>query len=405
MNKLDDLDKNIKQELAADGSQSGVEDDGYTPYPFDVEKISIGRETLVLSNVIRRIERNLIHAADIQRRANLWDTDKQSRLIESLMLKIPLPLFYVAANKNDEYTIVDGLQRISTFEEFVSKNGFELKGLEFLKEFEGIRFKNLPENMQIRIEETNLEFVIIKPDSPPAVQRNIFKRLNTGGLPLTEQEIRHALYYGDATVLLSNLVESKEFKIATDERVNDSRMAAQELVLRYLAFSIMGTDEYHKNDEMDSFLSDSMQIINAIQSCKRHNNKIIKTFGGKDDKRNIINGNIDEITNGFFIAMVRARKLFGKYAFRISTPNIKTRTPINKSLFELWSILLSKMQEDIFNKLLDRRELLYKKLEDAFNDKESHLREFISRDSAKLIAVKSRYKIIGEIINSVIKEK
>jgi hypothetical protein len=354
----------------------------------------------VLSNVIKRIERNLIHAADIQRKANLWDIGKQSRLIESLMLKIPLPLFYVAADKDDELTIVDGLQRISAIKGYISENSFNLEGLEFLTEFNRKSFKGLPESMQIRIEETNLDFVIINPDSPPAVQRNIFKRLNTGGLPLTEQEIRHALYYGPVTQLLYELVESEEFKIATDGRVNDSRMAAQELVLRYLAFSIMGTDEYRKNEEMDSFLSDAMQIING-----QHD----KNNAGSFNNRMIMNGNIKKITNDFFIAMKRAYELFDDCAFRISTPikkrNTGTRTPINKSLFELWTILLSKMPEGTFVKLLDRREILYQKLENSFSDIESHLREFVGRDSTKVPSVKSRYEIIGKIIETVVQEE
>jgi hypothetical protein len=251
-----------REELAADGTPSGVQNDEVNaPYPFDVEKISISNKKISLSNVIRRLERGLIHAAKLQRGDNLWDIGRKSRLIESLMLKIPLPLFYAAATKDDELFIVDGLQRISAIQGFVLGNGFKLQSLEFLRDCEGSTFEKLPERMKIRIEESELDFVIIDPDSPPAVQRNIFKRLNTGGLPLTEQEIRHALYYGPVTALLKELVETIEFQKAVDHRVNDSRMAAQELVLRFLSFSIMGIDEYHKDEEMDSFLSDTMQII------------------------------------------------------------------------------------------------------------------------------------------------
>jgi len=398
---MDELNEDIKQELAADGSPSGVEEEAYTPYPFDAEKISITRKTLVLSNVIKRLERNLIHAADIQRRENLWDIGKQSRLIESLMLKIPLPLFYVAADKNDELTIVDGLQRISAIKGYISENKFNLSGLEFLTEFNGKNFKKLPENMQIRIEETNLDFVIINPDSPPAVQRNIFKRLNTGGLPLTEQEIRHALYYGQATQLLNDLVETDEFKVATYASVNDSRMAAQELVLRYFAFSIMGIDEYRKNEEMDSFLSDAMQIINMLKSYEQQEKNNVDVF----NDREIRDGDIVGITERFSIAMMRSYRLFDNCAFRISTPLRGRRTPINKSLFELWTILLSKMSEDTFVKLLDRRNLLYQELEKTLNANVSHFRDFISKDSTKVPSVKGRYEIIGKIIDTVIKEE
>jgi hypothetical protein len=317
------------------------------------------------------------------------------------MLKIPLPLFYVAADKNDELTIVDGLQRISAIKGYISENKFNLSGLEFLTEFNGKNFKGLPENMQIRIEETNLDFVIINPDSPPAVQRNIFKRLNTGGLPLTEQEIRHALYYGPVTDILKELAETIEFQNAVDHRVKDSRMAAQELVLRFLSFSIMGIDEYHRDEEMDSFLSNTMQIINDLKSHDLGNS-------GSLVKREIINKDIDGIREKFVLAMIRAYDLFRKSAFRISTPLMRgrvSRTPVNKSLFELWSILLSEMTERNFTILKEKKEQLYEALENEFSSNESNIRKFIGKDSTKVTGVKGRYEIIGKIIDTVIKEE
>jgi hypothetical protein len=256
--------------------------------------------------------------------------------------------------------------------------------------------------MRIRIEETELDFVIIDPDSPQAVQRNIFKRLNTGGLPLTEQEIRHALYNGPVTDILSKLVESEEFQNAVDHRVNDSRMAAQELVLRFLAFSVMGIDAYRKDEEMDAFLSDAMQIINSLKiHCIRKSDAT-----GVSVERKISNGNIDEIQKKFILSLIRARTLFGDRAFRISTPARKgSRTPVNKSLFELWSILLSDMAERDFEALDANKERLYEELEKEFSDNESNLRKFIGKDSTKVAAVKGRYEIIKKLIDKIIKEE
>lgn len=389
------------QELAADGVPSGVEEDQIDePYPFDVEKISISNKKISLSNVIRRLERGLIRAAQLQRRENLWDPVRKSRLIESLMLKIPLPYFYAAATKNDELLIVDGLQRISVIKGYVAENRFALRSLEFLREFEGKKFEELPERMRIRIEETELDFVIIDPDSPQAVQRNIFKRLNTGGLPLTDQEIRHALYYGPATDLLKELVETKEFQNAVARSVNDSRMAAQELVLRFLAFSVMGIDEYRKDEEMGSFLSDAMQIINNL---KNHSARDAGVTGVLPERR-IVNKNIDKIREKFIVALIRARELFDNCAFRISTPLRKDRTPINKSLFELWSVLLADMNERKFSILKDKRRLLYQALENEFAAAESDLRKFVSKDSTKAAGVRGRYEIIKKLIDKVIKE-
>jgi hypothetical protein len=405
INENSDNNEYSEELAAADGTLSGVEaDQADDPYPFDVEKISISNKKISLSNVVRRLERDLIRAAKLQRSENLWDIGRKSRLIESLMLKIPLPYFYAAATKDDELLIVDGLQRISTIRGYVSKNAFELQSLEFLRKFEGKKFEALPERMRIRIEETELDFVIIDPDSPQAVQRNIFKRLNTGGLPLTEQEIRHALYNGPVTDILSKLVDSEEFQNAVDHSVNDSRMAAQELVLRFLAFSVMGIDEYRKDEEMDAFLSDAMQIINSLKS---HGVRKAGVAGVSVERR-ISNGNIDEIQKKFVLSLIRARTLFGDRAFRISTPlrgREKGRTPVNKSLFELWSILLSDMAERDFNTLNANKERLYEEMEKEFSDNESNLRKFIGKYSTKTASVKGRYKIIRELIDKVIKEK
>jgi uncharacterized protein with ParB-like and HNH nuclease domain len=189
-------------------------------------------------SLIRRIERGTIKAAELQRSEDLWNAEKMSRLIESLMLKIPLPMFYAAEAPNDHLLIVDGLQRISTFKKFILGN-MKLSGLEFLVKYDGCTYKNLSEKdngkMQIRIDETELQFAVIEAGSPQTLWRNVFRRLNTGGLPLTEQEIRNALYFGPATELLKKLAHSKEFTAATDNSIKDSRMAAQELILRYLA--------------------------------------------------------------------------------------------------------------------------------------------------------------------------
>jgi hypothetical protein len=389
-------EESFKQELAADGTPSGVEEEAYAPYPFDSEKISISQKRISLSNLVRRLARGLIKAAEVQRGDNLWDIGKQSRLIESLMLRIPLPLFYAAADKDDNLVIVDGLQRASTIKRYVLEQKFKLESLEFLRELSGKKFDALPDRMKIRIEETELDFVIINPDSPQEVQRNIFKRLNTGGLPLNEQEIRHALYHGPCTTLLKELADTPEFKEATAKSVNDTRMAAQELVLRYIAFSTRGVGEYLKNDEMDSYLCDTMQAINSA---------LTKRPGRSGEKLadvNISEKRVEELRGKFLAAMRRASKLFDNYAFRISTPLSEWRTPINKSLFEVWSVLLSEMDEYDFQKLLSKRDELFDDLKSELEERNSNLRRFIGQDSLKVSGVKGRHTIIGDIVKKLV---
>jgi len=386
----------IKPELAADGSDSGVEAEEHSPYPFDVNKISIIRKPISLFNIVRRLQRGTIRAANIQRNDDLWDQGKKSRLIESLMLKIPLPLFYAATDKDDVWSIVDGLQRISSIRQYILEKSYLLKDLEYLKQLEGKDFASLPDDMKARIEETELDFVIISSDSPPEIQRNIFKRLNQGGVKLEDQEIRHALYHGPSTDLLKDLANTKEFLDATNDK-DDSRMDGQELVLHYLAFSMLGVSEYRKGERMDPFLSDTMMAINQISNGV-----------GCDDvklpnNRTIHNSNIIELKNNFILAMKRAYQLFGDCAFRITSPLKPAKTQINRSLFEVWSVLLSKMPEPQFKILYKKRNALYKKLDYEFADNTRLPRKSISSDTMN--NVKLRHGIIGDIVKEIIGEK
>jgi len=398
--EISDIDE--IEELGAEGQQSDVAEEPYAPYPFDADKISISERKLPLYSVAKRLERGLICTADIQRSGSLWNEGQQSRLIESILLKIPLPFFYVAADRDDRLFIVDGLQRINTIRRFMLDESLKLHELEFLEEYEGKIFSELPEEMKIRIYETDLNFIVINPDSPPSVQRNIFKRLNTGGLPLTDQEIRHALYFGLSTKLLKELAHSEAFKKATGGKVNDSRMAGQDLVLRYLAFSLFGIENFKPDDTMDSFLSAAMQAINMIkkgESIKRTE---------ESTKKDIRNSNLSRIEEGFFMAMERAGQLFGECAFRVSTPltissGRRKKAPINKSLFEVWSLTLAGMSASDFKQLMKLKDVLYERLDDVFlNIDRASERRSISRDSGTISGVKIRHNTIKNIVKELI---
>jgi len=155
---LGEQDEQIEEELGADGRPVGVEKEEFTPYPFDVKKISIVLRQISLSNIVRRIQRGSIIQAEIQRRADLWKTGMKSRLIESIILKIPLPFFYASEDINGTLHIIDGLQRISAIRGYLVDKKFKLKDLEFLSELEGKKFDDLDEELKIRIDETELHF-------------------------------------------------------------------------------------------------------------------------------------------------------------------------------------------------------------------------------------------------------
>lgn len=385
MNSLNDY---IIEELDDNGNKSGVEEDDIDTSdiaPFDPDKIRLRTQPFSLAQCLGRIKQNsLLLSPDFQR-AFVWDRKRQSQLIESLMLKIPLPMFYVSADVKENYHVVDGLQRLTTLRNFIlapeERNDsrderFKLEGLEFWKELNGKCFSDLEMYLQNRILETTLQVTIIEYNTPEKVKRNVFKRLNTGGMPLTSQEIRNALYQGKSTLLLKELVNTEEFKKATDHSISDGRMVGREIILRFLAFNLYFSE--YKQGDMDDFLSNSMEKINSF--ADEH---------------------IFSLKEKFFLAMKRALAIFGTYAFRKSIPG-QRRTPINKSLFEVWSVIFTNMSQDEYEILIKRKEQLFKNIQELYD--EEYFQRAVSRDSWKVDSVKIRYTKIQEIIKQTLLE-
>ena len=194
-------------------------------------------------------------------------------------------MFYVSADAKENYHVVDGLQRLTTLRNFVlspeertdhKDERFKLNGLEFWKELEGKHFDELDIYLQNRILETTLQVTIIEYNTPEKVKRNVFKRLNTGGMPLTSQEIRNALYQGKSTILLKELVQENAFIRATNHSIGDGRMVGREIILRFIAFNLFASE--YKVGDMDEFLSNSMEKINLFTNEQIDNIRDIFNF-------------------------------------------------------------------------------------------------------------------------------
>lgn len=392
--------------------ESGIEPDNENEVlddPFNPEEISITSKTVSMDMCLRRIEQGTILLNPDFQRKEVWTLEKKSQLIESLMLNIPLPMFYVSADEKNNYTVVDGLQRLSTIRSYIlgddylakkvgarKGDGFTLKGLEFWKDFDGKTFNQLPINIRNNILESEFTFTIINPGTPEEVRRNIFKRLNTGGEPLSSQEIRNALYLGKSTILLNELSEYKSFKEATSYSIKDLRMADKELILRFISFLIRDYSSYRRTVSVDTHLSDTMIIINAMPELNtRDYRKLLNMAKDRLRAEDIVIKEIDTIKILFEKAMNRAKALFGQHTFRKSYGNNR-RSPINKSLFETWGVLLSALTKREFVQLLNNKKALMQDYR-PFLSKDD-FRIAISRDSMKHASVKYRFETIEELI-------
>ena len=212
--------------------------------PFDPAKIDVITRTMTVDLLLARIRRGVLDLApDFQRFAGIWNDVAQSKLIESLLLRIPLPTLYAAESGDESWVVVDGIQRLTAIARFVDPSivgasPLRLHGVEYLQTYEGATYQQLPGALQTRIDETELIVHLIRAGTPEPVKFNIFARLNTGGTPLTLQELRHALIPGRARTLLKELANGEPFRDATQGSVKPQRMADREMVLRFLAFRL-----------------------------------------------------------------------------------------------------------------------------------------------------------------------
>ncbi|HEY4035297.1 MAG TPA: DUF262 domain-containing protein [Ktedonobacteraceae bacterium] len=350
--------------------------------PFDPTLIRVDTRPMTIDLLRSRIEyQELDLAPSFQRKGGIWKDEAQSRLIESMLIRIPLPAFYMDATNDEKWLVVDGLQRLTTIKRFIVEKQLRLRGLEFLTQLEGKLYNELPRNYQRRIGETQVTVYLIEKGTPDKVKFNIFKRINTGGLPLSAQEIRHALNQGIATEFLTQLANSEEFKRATDYSIRDDRMADRECVLRFLAFTLMPYTKYDKTIEsFDNFLNKTMKDLNkmAPQTSK-------------------------DLQRQFKRAMNAAYKLFDKDAFRKRIKDNDPRQPINKALFESWSVNLNQLTDSQLAQLIQCRDIVKQKfialmnIDRAFN-------EAISQGTGDQKKVKYRFKAVENIIMVVLSE-
>ena len=345
--------------------------------PFNPALIRVDTRPMTINLLLTRIaHEELDLQPSFQRKGGIWNEGAQSRLIESMLIRIPLPAFYVDATNDDKWLVVDGLQRLTTLKRFIVDQTLKLRELEFLTHLQGKTYIDLPRQFQRRILETQVTVYLIEKGTPSEVKFNIFKRINTGGLPLSAQEIRHALNQGKSTEILARLANSKEFKKAIDNSIRDDRMADRECVLRFFAFAITPYTKY-KTKEFDSFLNDRMVDMNKMSDQE-----------------------LEELENRFKKAMVAAFSIFGADAFRKRYRARATRYPINKALFESWSVNLSQLSNEQLQRLMVRKDKLIESFMNLMNNRAFDAA--VSQGTGDINKVYRRFDSIKQLIEEVL---
>lgn len=335
---LNMVDAEILQSGGVENTFDESLDEAADIYPYDPETIRIDTKPFNISLVYEMINDGDINLSpDFQRKFVWTDVGARSRLIESIMLRIPLPVFYMAQDRNGTLQVVDGLQRLTVIRQFLN-NELRLKDLEYLKSEEGKIYRHndpdlcIDQRYRKRIMQTQIMVNIIDPQTPVDVKFDIFKRINQGGRPLNAQEIRNCMSAVKTRELIKGLAGSEEFLDATGHSIGVVRMQDHELVLRFLAFRLSqqygDLDDYTGN--MDRFLDQAVDVLNESSDAI-----------------------FESLREDFIVAMDNAAYLFGEYAFRKCLPEHlqygARKRLINSALFTMWSLALADYsRRDVF---------------------------------------------------------
>ena len=202
-------------------------------FPPLERRISTQPYDLSVQTLVEQWNGELLGIPEIQREY-MWDNGRASRLIESLLLNIPIPPLYFAETLDARFEVIDGHQRVRSIARYLG-NEFALSGLHVLAEYKGKRFHQLPEREQRFLKMRTLRVVIIARESHPSMKFEVFERLNTGGISLNAQELRNSLYRGRLNDELKTLVLNTDFRQCIGTAHPRKRMVDVELVLRFFA--------------------------------------------------------------------------------------------------------------------------------------------------------------------------
>ncbi|MBS7565085.1 DUF262 domain-containing protein [Mucilaginibacter sp. Bleaf8] len=238
-----------------------------------------------LETLVKKIEKNIIKLDPEYQRRHRWDDKTSSRLIESLILNIPIPTIYISqdidvdAETHDEeyrYSVIDGQQRLTSIYNFL-KDKYPLAGLDTLEELNGCFHRDLPPFLIRRLEERTVKCLRIDSTLDAQVKIDIFERLNSGSIKLEAQELRNAVYGGKFNTLCKKLSTNSNYRtllqIDNDlpEKSNRVRkMEDVEIVLRFFSLIDGKYANYKKTKDKGfiDFLSDTMEAYEDVGSLQ-----------------------------------------------------------------------------------------------------------------------------------------
>jgi len=307
------------------------------PKPWDPKDIRITTKTFTIREIYTQItseDMELDLAPDFQR-SFVWGDKQQVRLIESILLGIPLPAFYFNQDKFGAHQVIDGVQRLTTIKLFMSDMlVLKTEYLEYLSPLGGQTFSTLEPATKRRFSATQIVAHVIEPQTPDEVKYDIFNRVNTGGSPLVAQEIRHCMSRTGSREFLRSLVESPSFDQVMGKTFwstdpsgvlvrNNKRMSDREMALRFCTFYTVSVEDYSRAPSLDAFLLQFTRLID--QQSEQPSPSL----------------DLSKLKATFEQAMQNCHAILGRGAFRRWPRGFGRRGPLNRAIFESQAIALA----------------------------------------------------------------
>ncbi|MED4454873.1 DUF262 domain-containing protein [Metabacillus fastidiosus] len=295
-------------EDADDNDNDEEEVNDLTHIPENEREVSIQPIQHSIFELHRKYERGDLILQPFYQRKHVWKNPKKTKLVESVLRKIPIPSLYFAETTDGKWEVIDGQQRLRAFFDYLNGE-YQLSQMPVLDFLKGKKFKSLDSIFQRKLEDYQLHVFLIKRDSHPDIRFDIFERINEGATPLNAQELRNSMYRYGEIAYLKKLASNKFFIRLTKGKIQASRLKDQEAVLRFLAFYINGYESYNGN--LNSFLNHTLDKFANYQSrldqIEEDFNKTMKlildTLGSKafiKDGSQVINMSLfDTITYSF----------------------------------------------------------------------------------------------------------
>jgi len=371
MNQNTETDWNDADDVILDGDDEG----SLEVSKDDSKNIMIEKNDRSLSEFYRWYGQKRLEINPEWQRQYVWDKKRASRLIESFLMDIPIPVVYLYKHDSGNYDVIDGVQRLTSVFNFFDDK-LKLSSLELMPELEGKLFSELDMGQKNKLNDVTLRTFELSPKTSDDLLFIIFERLNTGGMALSEMEIRNCIYRGKLNSLIRELAIWEEFTNILNQNDISKRMKDRELVLRFLAFYERG---YNKiNTSLKGFLND-----------------LFENYRNPTDRK------LKEFEKIFKKSIQSAFTVFGKNAFRIrkldSNGNGQWNRRLNASIFQVISVSFAEYERI---QITQRADAIFEEYLDLISSDRRWF-DSISRNTGNVNEIKYAFRTWIERLNKV----